>query len=257
MIGISSPAFSVVPFKDAFEEISQHFDLWEILSDADHALPSIRDEVQTAIETTGMKFQVHAPFSDINLAALDAGTRRHAIDTTLDVIRIADELEMEVVTMHPGYILAMGYYDKPRVPKLTRESLKIIDRVAGELSIPVALENMPSQKYSLCLAAAQMVEMLDGLELGICFDVGHANLNSQMVEFLELKERFVNVHLHDNIGEKDKHMTLGEGNIDFGKVLGQLSGYHGNYIIESRDLASGVESKAYLENLASSHQLSL
>ena len=257
MIGVSNPAFSVMPFQEAFEDISQHFKLWEILSDADHTLPSIRNEVKIATETTDMKFQVHAPFSDINIAALDAGTRNHAIKTTIETIEIADELEMNVVTLHPGYIMAMGYYDKPRVPKLTRQSLEIIDKAAKDFLIPVALENMPSQKYSLCLTASEMSEMLDSLDLRICFDVGHASLNGQMSEFLELKDNFVNVHLHDNLGDKDKHMALGEGNVGFRDVLENLRDYEGNYIIESRTLDDAIAGKEYLRKLESAHGLSL
>ena len=62
-------------------------------------------------------------------------------------------------------------------------------------------------------------------------------------------DRIANVHIHDNMGERDEHLTLGEGSIDFQHVISMLKGYTGNYIIESKNLDSAVRSKKVLERL--------
>ena len=64
-------------------------------------------------------------------------------------------------------------------------------------------------------------------------------------------DRIANVHIHDNMGDRDSHLTIGDGNIDFRHVLKRLSSYGGNYIIESKDFDSAVESQSRLESLLS------
>jgi sugar phosphate isomerase/epimerase len=83
--------------------------------------------------------------------------------------------------------------------------------------------------------------------LGICFDAGHANTAGNTDEWLALADRFVNVHLHDNRGERDEHLVLGEGTVPLAKILKALQGvYKGNYVIESNDLAQGIRSRDIL-----------
>ena len=49
-----------------------------------------------------------------------------------------------------------------------------------------------------------------------------------------LAEHIVNVHLHDNNGEQDTHLSLGKGNINFSAVLANLRKieYKGPLIVE-------------------------
>ena len=56
-------------------------------------------------------------------------------------------------------------------------------------------------------------------------------------------DRIVNVHIHDNNGERDQHLTIGDGNIDYVDVFSKLSSYQGNFVIEARDLESAIESQ--------------
>ena len=93
---------------------------------------------------------------------------------------------------------------------------------------------------------------MDGTDLGICFDIGHANTMGQIDDMVEtFGDRIVNVHIHDNNGQRDEHLTIGDGAIDFDRVLGLLSSYRGNYIIESKNLDSAVESQSRLKKMLS------
>ena len=146
MIGISSPVFSTWSFKEALEKIEPLFDLWEIVSEADHFIPDIQNELKNAIDTTGMKFQIHAPFSDINLAAFDERTRNYSIGVIMEIMELANDLGIEVVTVHPGKLGPIQWYDKARVPRLTRESLEVLSKGCAEFTTILALENMPAMK---------------------------------------------------------------------------------------------------------------
>ena len=251
MIGFSCPPLTVRPFKDAAGLILGNFQHWEIISEADHFLPAIESELAELLETSDLGISIHAPYSDINLAAFDELTRKGSLKVLTEIIAIMNRLDIGPLTIHPGVIGPIQHWDRARVPRLTRKSLEELADIAKEYSVKVALENMPTMRYCICQTMAEMAEMLEGLELGMCLDVGHANTSDQMDEMMLLKEKFINVHLHDNMGEKDQHLQLGQGNIDFQRVLGMLDGYDGNFIIEAKspDIDDALHSKRVLEKL--------
>jgi len=251
MIGISAPPLSLMPFSEAKDWVLGNFDLWEIISEADHYLPEIQGQVKELIETTGLRFTVHAPFSDINIAAFDRVARQHSVDVLLEHFRIASDLDMRTVTFHPGVIGPIQYWDRDRVGRMTRKSLEEISAQANEFSTSIALENMPGMFFATVQTTEEMEAMLEGLDIDMCFDIGHANTTDQLPEMTRLLPRMTNVHVHDNVGEKDRHMELGKGNIDFADVIPRLASYKGNYIIEvkSLDMGSALRSRAFLERL--------
>jgi sugar phosphate isomerase/epimerase len=249
MIGLSCPPLCLRTLDEAAELVTEHFDLWEIMSEARHFLLEHRDELRELLETTDLKASLHAPFSDINLAAFDERTRRYSLEVLVETFEAASELGIEVVTIHPGSVVAIQRWAPERVVELTRKSLEELSVRAGEYSTTVALENMPEMSFAICKTADEMENMLDGLELDMCFDVGHANTTGQLEEMRRLRPLFRNLHLHDNHGHRDEHLTLGHGNIDFARVLAGLEGYAYDYVIESNSVESAVQSKAFLEGL--------
>ena len=109
---------------------------------------------------------------------------------------------------------------------------------------------MPNFPVMLGIQADELNEIIDGTDLSVCFDIGHANTSGQIDRMVELfGDRIRNIHIHDNLGVKDDHLTIGDGRVDFGHVLGLLSNYRGRYIIEARSLESAVESQARLRKL--------
>ncbi len=249
MIGISCPLFSLSPFEDMLESIEPHFDLWEIVSEADHFLPDIHKDLKDIMDISSMRFQIHAPFSDINLAAFDERTRKYSIGVIMEIMELANDLGIDIVTVHPGKLGPIQWYGKDRVPRLTRESLETLSKGCAEFSTTLALENMPPMKYTICHKASELREMVDGLDIGMCFDVGHANLSGQISEFLQVKPGFSNIHLSDNVGDGDKHMSLGAGDIDFKMVMDGLADHEGNFIIESRSLEDAISGRDHLRGL--------
>lgn len=70
-------------------------------------------------------------------------------------------------------------------------------------------------------------------EVKFHFDIGHANIQNDPIEitkkfFDNLKDRIEHVHIHDNNGERDEHLTLGCGNIDWQNIFELLKKYHYN-----------------------------
>ena len=249
MIGISSPSFSFSNFSEKLDEIRKGFRLWEIVAELEHDLPAIEETVLYAVESYDMKFQVHAPIADLNIGSPSERMRRHAIDEVIMLADICGRLSVKVMTIHPGSAIAYGNEVKSRVRTATRESILAIDKALGGRDIKIALENMPPGDWSICYGIDELKSMIEGTGLGICFDVGHANVAGAVGGFLHDRDLLFNIHLHNNDGRSDQHLALDKGDIDLKPIVSAISRkYTGNYIIESRNLQEGVESKGVLES---------
>lgn len=102
---------------------------------------------------------------------------------------------------------------------------------AEKYGVNVALENTRFLRYNQYL-----YDRIDSPQLRFCFDCGHANCFTPGEDPLALfGDRIVTTHLHDNHGEKDEHLLIGEGTIDLRRIflrLAQLGVTH--YNLESR-----------------------
>ena len=109
---------------------------------------------------------------------------------------------------------------------------------------------MPACPMCMGTTPEDLLTLLEGTELGICFDIGHANTTNTVQEFLSLKDRFDNVHIHDNMGVSDEHLPIGKGTVDFPAVINALGPRR--YVIESREWDDALESRNTLQKMLSS-----
>jgi sugar phosphate isomerase/epimerase len=249
MIGISCPGFCMTPFNEMLDKIAPHFKLWEIIAEGMHEMRAIEEDIRNSMDSYDVGFALHAPFSDLNLASLNPRIRQSSIDQITEAIRISSNLGIKIITFHPGHKSPLGAYFEKKFASTNKKSIQELDKLQEEYGVTLALENMPKMWISLCHDAQQMKELIEGTDIKLCFDFGHANISGTLKEILTLKEDFANIHIHDNCGDKDFHLVLGEGNIDFPGILRQLKGYKGDYIIESTDLETGMKSKDLLEKM--------
>jgi sugar phosphate isomerase/epimerase len=239
----------MTPFTEMVEAISDSFQCWEIICEGRHILPGIADNIRDAIDSYDFEFTVHAPFSDINIASLNPRIRDESIAQIVETLKICSDLGIDLVTLHPGYKSPLGAYFGDRIRETNKKSLARIDSVGAEYGVILALENIPRMWISLCSDAGEMMDLIEGTGLKVCFDVGHAHISGSVTEFLSLVHLFVNVHLHDNNGDHDRHLVLGEGSIDFPTLMLGLAGYTGNLVIESTNLEEGILSSNVLSGM--------
>ncbi|MBO4552348.1 MAG: sugar phosphate isomerase/epimerase [Candidatus Methanomethylophilaceae archaeon] len=249
-IGVSSPSFCAYPYEDVLEGISKMFFHWEIVSEADHYLPGIAVSLESLMGSYNMTYSIHAPFNDVNIASLNESFRETSVIELIKVMNIAAELDIKTITIHPGMYSMVVSGLEERSIMAAKRSLRTLDRMAQECGVRLCVENMPGFKFFLGQTAEQLSELLDGTNLPVCLDIGHANTTGQLNEIIDvLGNRIMNVHIHDNDGKQDQHLTIGDGNIDFEDCLKRLSGYGGRYIIECKNLESGAESQNRLTRL--------
>lgn len=249
MIAVSSPAFSVLAFPEALERIARDFEAWEVVGEGRHALPAIEREFLEVAPSYDLEYSAHSPMSDINIGSLNPRMREAALQELIAGLGAARRMDMDVYTVHPGFMTPLGFVAPERVTEAVRLSLRRLEAVSREMGVGIALENMPRSPFSLATTPAALTELMEDLDIGICFDVGHANTMGLTEEFLALKDRFINLHVHDNRGETDEHLPVGKGTVDFPRLLRGLSGYSGRYVIESRGLEDAVEGQRELRRL--------
>ncbi len=250
MIAVSAPVLSMLDFDEAFGFVSKEFKAWEIVGEGRHFLPNLVYQFLDASSSYDLSFSAHAPLSDINIGSLNERVRESSLREIVHSIKAARRMEIGLLTVHPGFYSPAGMLEKPKVLQTTLESLSYIESVSRDLGVRVALENMPNMgPLTMGRTPAELLQLLSSFELGICFDVGHANTMGNVEAFLAHKKRFINVHLHDNLGERDQHLAVGEGNIDFKKVLSALSDYQGRFVIEARSLKEAVVSRDRLTSI--------
>jgi len=101
---------------------------------------------------------------------------------------------------------------------------------AEDRGVHIALENGNFQILRRVVSQVDLFSPQGGL--GVCIDVGHANLcqaefESPIERFLdEFHWRLVHLHLADNFGKNDDHLAPGEGAIDWRKVVSKLEQLH-------------------------------
>ncbi len=245
MILVSNPKFCLKPFDEVLDRVEKEFKGWEILAEKYHGW-EYRERVRDALSTSDLKIQVHSPLNDINLASINNEIRKASIKEVKKSIEMAGMIDAELVTIHPGLYSPLSIYWEGAVDN-SKDSLREVKDFASDIGVDVALENLPEMWLTMCSTVEETREFLGEVDIDFCLDIGHAYTADELEGFLELSP--VNIHIHDNFGEDDIHLKLGEGDIDLRSALKSLKDYRGNFVIEGRSIEDLVESKNYLEEL--------
>ena len=242
--------------KEAFEFASEHgFSHVEILMD--HPLYSMENLSHTELlelkESYGVEVLLHAPATSTNFISVSDTMRKASYEELRRVLHYADRCDARVVTFHigwnPGFITAKGFvfpeelYEEHNYRVLTTEMFEFLKSVDCE---NLALENT----ISLGEGLRRGIEfLLENTDIKITFDIGHYNCRRGHELFLEHFDRVVNVHLHDNHGEIDEHLALGDGNVDLSVIPKDYDGY---FTLEVRDEEAILKSKERFKMLRGS-----
>jgi sugar phosphate isomerase/epimerase len=141
--------------------------------------------------------------------------------------------------------------------KAWETNLKSIGEIlefGSDFTPKLCLENMPNFPGAFCCGIDDLKMVLDQYpEIGLTLDIAHAHTCGDEIKYLkELKDRTRHMHLHDNVRDNDTHSTVGEGDIDFKKVIYQLKDFNGCGIMEAKSEDGAALSKQKFEKLISS-----
>jgi len=200
-------------------------------------------------ESYGIEILLHASSAQTNFIALSSVVRKASYAELEKTINFAYHIDCPIITIHigwnPGFITSKGFvfkeewYAEHNERVLIEEMIPFLKR-NGEM---IAIENTISLTEKL---KEVFEKILSETDVKLTFDPGHYSIKEGHEIFLDNFERIVNVHLHDNRGEYDQHLPLGEGTIDFSFIP---KGFKGYLTLELRDEDSILKSKEYLEGM--------
>lgn len=201
------------------------------------------------LESYSLKYSIHAPFMDVNIASPQDQSRLNSIAQIKSSIDLANEINAEAVVVHPGLIsfLANKYFKK-EVYEFANQSIKEIGDYAKDLGVMATIENMPNFESMIYQNIVDLNQLLVENEMHMTLDIGHANHVGYAPEDM-IFDSIKHIHVHDNLGDDDSHLPLGEGSIDLKYIINTLESknYDGIYILEVNDYDSIKKSYEYMK----------
>ena len=186
------------------------------------------------LENYNLKYSIHAPFIDVNIASVQDKSRINSVDQIKSSIDLANKIDAECVVVHPGLTSFLpNKYFKNEVTNFANESMIELGRYAEDLGVLATFENMPSFNTMIYDNMEELNEFLVSNDLFMTLDIGHAMHSGYGADEMYF-DCIKHVHIHDNFGDDDAHLTLGEGTIDLNTIVNTLekNNYDGIYIIK-------------------------
>jgi sugar phosphate isomerase/epimerase len=245
-IGVSSLAIykeNIFNNLEFFEGLD--IDYFEIISDYPNNVVD-----SEALKSFNLKYTVHSPIVDLNLASLNKSVQKLSIAEIKRSVDLARELDSKIVVVHPGSIPFISKpFEKEAIAK-SRESMKICKDYGEDLGVTIAIENMPKIEGFLYQDIYELNKLLKELEMDMTLDVAHAATNGFKEEEFYF-DSVKHMHLSDNNHEFDEHLALGEGLINFKTIIDKFNknNYNGIYTIEVNDKESVLKSIEYLKKI--------
>jgi sugar phosphate isomerase/epimerase len=185
-----------------------------------------RRELRTKARDSGIRFSVHAP---LNVDPLRNGSQEFE-----ESLRLAVDLGAGLLNIH--------LTDANKVEEFARAVVPWIDRCRIQ-GVKLAIENIPATSPE---NFNHLFTLLPKVGVGMCFDVGHANLHQGTKnDYLAYLDRLrpevpvIHLHAHENWGDRDSHLVLftgpaGRDPMGISSLLKRLTqrGFDGSIVFE-------------------------
>lgn len=144
--------------------------------------------------------------------------------------------------IHPRSYM-ISEYDAEEEYKAAYTFLYPFCEYAHRVGVRLGLENMrgagqsaPARIRRFGTNVEDLIRLADELDVGICWDTGHANISmqDQYKSLIKVGKRLRLIHVNDNFGEDDVHIAPFMGNVDWDGFIRGLKevGYQGDMNLE-------------------------
>jgi sugar phosphate isomerase/epimerase len=242
------------PRKDVIEEIEwigkNGFDFVDLFLEEDRAVPEKIDvdRIKKALKKYRLDVVGHTAWY-LPVGSPVKAFRESAVSEAGRYFEVFSKLDVKYVTIHANW--PPGLFSIKEGIKFQVETLRKLVREAEKLNIDLLYEPIDSPRDNI----KNVAEILNRVpDLYLHLDIGHANMHGRKPgEFIrKFRKKLKHVHLNDNDGNKDLHLPMGAGNIDWERLIRVLKKYYDGTItmeIFSRDRNHVLLSKEKLRNL--------
>ena len=165
----------------------------------------VRSSIKATAEARDIRLSVHAPWPSDPLSA-------HAVRSFPESMDFAKQIGASLFTVHLRTDLGIEAY---------AEALRPFMQLLREVGIGLAIENTvltsPQDMTAIFRHLSGFGEDMAS-HVGICLDLGHANLcretRNDYLRFFDMlgpEVPIVHVHMHENYGDQDNHLTIFTG----------------------------------------------
>jgi sugar phosphate isomerase/epimerase len=182
-----------------------------------------------------------APFSS---ASTESAQREKAVREARVALGLARRVPYKFLVLHLGDPAAAPGAAAANNAQAATRSLEEIAAAASEVGVQVAVEVIPNPLSSAEALVGLIEERLDGVDVGICLDYGHAHLMGDLGEAIEcVGGHLRTTHVHDNGGREDDHLVPFAGSINWDTAMmeTQKIGYDGMLMLEVADTGDPLD----------------
>lgn len=235
--------FPIKPVLEEVRKISElGFDYFELAMDPPCAhyatLLDLEQELIQTLDQAALGLVCHLP-TFVYTADLTPAIRKISLAEMIHSLRAAARLGAQKAVVHPSFISGLGPFVMEAATGYARESLAAIIKEGENLGIQLCLENMFPRYHSWFEPVHFEPVFKEFPLLKMTLDTGHANMGdpgrTRLYEFIQrFPDRIGHVHVSDNGGNRDDHLPVGQGNINFKKFANLLAhaGYHDTLTLE-------------------------
>lgn len=170
----------------------------------------------------GLTITLHAPHSGFNPGSSRKRIRKLSHSIAEKSLLLAEKLKARRIVFHSG--LPFGCSGKKLDDWLDHSTVfwpEFIVR-AEAIDCIICIENIYATTPDTFI---RLLSAINSPYMGHVFDIGHWNLfgTTKLINWLEQMGPYLkHLHLHDNHGERDEHLAIGQGDIPFSELFNWL-----------------------------------
>jgi sugar phosphate isomerase/epimerase len=219
-----------------------------------HDANAVRELAGWLSDTRLELHSVHAPIftamqhgkwvGSFSNAAGDERRRAAAIAESRAALQLARLVPFRFLVVHLGIPTVEQVPAGDNQPGAARRSIEEMAAIAAEVQVRVAIEVIPNPLSSAAALVHLIEDELDGIDVGICLDYGHAHLMGDLTDAIEtVSGHLMTTHVHDNRGRTDDHLVPYAGSIAWNAAMmaTQKIGYDGVFMLEVADTGDPVD----------------
>lgn len=213
----------------------EHIELWKLLDNAER-LKKLGVGIELFADVTGfgevdilkghlagLEVGMHCPAKDINLLAEEKSVAyRYTFERMESVLHSCRKLNAPYMVLHTNVTALPLVGDPDALRERGIERFRLMAAMAARYGVKIWVENVGFiNRGNLLYNQEQYLDIFKQVpEVDALIDTGHAHINGwNTPEVIRaLGSRLAGMHVNDNFGERDIHIRIGSGSIDFAAI---------------------------------------